>query len=284
MQNTREGLTNYLFVDNAKQVERFYTIFEDIGKGQEIQFKPVVQSLHEGFTDKRLGLAVYTDHQIFERYHRYKLRKGYSKDAAMTASLLRELQPGDYVVHIDHGIGKFSGLETLNIGGVKQEAVRLKYKDNDLVYVGINSLHKLSKYGGPEGQEPSLSKIGSDAWANLKRRTKKKVKDMADELIKLYAQRRASVGFAFPEDGYLQNELEASFIYEDTPDQAQATEDVKEDMQKPYPMDRLICGDVGFGKTEVALRAAFKAVVGGKQVAVLVPTTILALQHFKTFP
>ena len=281
--NARSGLTNYLFVDNAKQVERFYAIFEDIGKGQEVPFEPVVQSLHEGFIDRRLALAVYTDHQIFERYHRYRLRKGYSKDAALTASLLRELQPGDFVVHIDHGIGKFSGLETLTIGGVKQEAVRLKYRDNDLVYVGINSLHKLSKYGGPEGQEPTLSKIGSDAWANLKRRTKAKVKDMADELIKLYAQRRASPGFAFPPDGYLQNELEASFIYEDTPDQAQATDDVKGDMERAYPMDRLICGDVGFGKTEVALRAAFKAVVGGKQVAVLVPTTILALQHYKTF-
>ena len=283
LQNAREGLTNYLFVDNPKQVERFYAIFEDIGKGQEIQFHPVVQSLHEGFVDPRLAIAVYTDHQIFERYHRYKLRKGYSKDAAMTASLLRELQPGDFVVHIDHGVGKFSGLETLDINGVKQEAVRLKYRDNDLVYVGINSLHKLSKYGGPEGKEPALSKIGSDAWANLKRRTKKKVKDMADELIQLYAKRRASKGHAFPEDGYLQNELEASFIYEDTPDQAAATDAVKEDMMKPYPMDRLICGDVGFGKTEVALRGAFKAVVGGTQVAVLVPTTILALQHYKTF-
>ena len=281
--NDKEGLTNYLFVDAPKQVERFYTIFEDIGKGEEIPFNPVVQSIHEGFVDPTLKIAVYTDHQVFERYHRYKLKKGFSKDAAMTASLLRELQPGDYVVHIDHGVGKFSGLQTLDIGGVKQEAVRLKYRDNDLVYVGINSLHKLSKYAGPEGKEPSLSKIGSDAWANLKRRTKKKVKDMADELIKLYAKRRASKGHAFPEDGYLQTELEASFIYEDTPDQATATDDVKADMMKEFPMDRLICGDVGFGKTEVALRAAFKAVVGGKQVAVLVPTTILALQHHKTF-
>ncbi len=282
-QNTREGLTNYLFVDNAKQVERFYAIFEDIGKGREVQFHPVVQSLHEGFIDRRLAMAVYTDHQIFERYHRYKLRKGFAKADALTSSILRELKPGDYVVHIDHGIGRFSGLETLDIGDKKQEAVRLKYKDNDLVYVGINSLHKLSKYSGQDGTPPTLSKIGSDAWSNLKRRTKKKVKDMADELIKLYAKRRASAGFAFPEDGYLQAELEASFIYEDTPDQEKATNDVKEDMTKPYPMDRLICGDVGFGKTEVALRAAFKAVVGGKQVAVLVPTTILALQHYKTF-
>ncbi len=280
-QNEREGLSNFLFVDSPKQVERFYSIFEDLRR--EVNWRPVVHALHEGFIDRRLGLAVYTDHQIFERFHRYKLRKGFQKDAAMTARLLRELQPGDYVVHIDHGIGKFSGLETLDIGGQRQEAVRLKYKDNDLVYVGINSLHKLSKYSGPEGVPPGLSKIGSDAWANLKRRTKKKVKDMADELIKLYAKRRAAEGFAFPEDGYLQNELEASFIYEDTPDQETATADVKEDMTKPYPMDRLICGDVGFGKTEIALRAAFKAVVGGKQVAVLVPTTILALQHFKTF-
>ena len=281
--NARDGLTNYLFVDNAKQVERFYAIFEDIGKGQTVPFQPVVQSLHEGFIDRRLSLAVFTDHQIFERYHRYKLRKGYARDAAMTASLLRELQPGDYVVHIDHGIGRFSGLETLTIGGMKQEAVRLKYKDNDLVYVGINSLHKLSKYSGQDSTPPALSKIGSDAWANLKRRTKAKVKDMADELIKLYAKRKSSKGFAFPPDGYLQNELEASFIYEDTPDQSKATDEVKHDMERAYPMDRLICGDVGFGKTEVALRATFKAVVGGKQVAVLVPTTILALQHYKTF-
>ena len=282
-QDNKDGLTSYLFVSDKKQVERFYSIFEDIGKGQEVRFEPVVQPIHEGFIDRKLGLAIYTDHQIFERYHRYRLRKGFAKGDALNASLLRELQPGDFVVHIDHGIGKFSGLETLDIGGKKQEAVRLKYKDNDLVYVGINSLHKLSKYRGNEGVPPRLSKVGSDAWANLKRRTKKKVKDMADELIKLYAQRRAAKGFEFPSDGYLQNELEASFIYEDTPDQATATEDVKADMQKPYPMDRLICGDVGFGKTEVALRAAFKAVVGGKQVAVLVPTTILALQHYKTF-
>ena len=281
--NSRAGLNNYLFVDNAKQVERYYAIFEDIGKGRTIAFEPVAQSLHEGFIDRRRAVAVYTDHQIFERYHRYKLKKGFSPDAAMSVSLLRELQPGDYVVHIDHGIGKFSGLQTIEVGGVKQEAVRIIYKDNDLLFVGINSLHKLSKYSGPDGQVPSLSKIGSDAWANLKRRTKKKVKDMADELIKLYALRKSTPGFAFPEDGYLQAELEASFIYEDTPDQAQASEDVKRDMTRSYPMDRLICGDVGFGKTEVALRAAFKAVVGGKQVAVLVPTTILALQHFKTF-
>ena len=281
--NTREGLTNYLFVSDKKQVERFYSIFADIGKDRAVAWEPVVQPIHEGFVDEALRLAVYTDHQIFERYHRYKLRKGFAKADALTASLLRELKPGDFVVHIDHGVGKFSGLETLDIGGKKQEAVRLKYKDNDLVYVGINSLHKLSKYRGQEGVPPRLSKIGSDAWSNLKRRTKKKVKDMADELIKLYAQRRAAKGHEFPPDGYLQNELEASFIYEDTPDQATATEDVKADMMKPYPMDRLICGDVGFGKTEVALRAAFKAVVGGKQVAVLVPTTILALQHYKTF-
>ena len=282
-QNQREGLTSYLFVSDKKQVERFYAIFEDIGAGREVSWEPVVHPLHEGFVDRRLGLAVYTDHQIFERYHRYRLRKGFAKGNAMSASLLRELQPGDFVVHIDHGVGRFSGLETLDIGGQKQEAVRLKYRDDDLVYVGINSLHKLSKFAGPDGQAPKLAKIGSDAWANLKRRTKKKVKDMADELIKLYAKRRASEGFAFPDDGYLQAELEASFIYEDTPDQAKATDDVKADMTKPYPMDRLICGDVGFGKTEVALRAAFKAVVGGKQVAVLVPTTILALQHYKTF-
>jgi transcription-repair coupling factor (superfamily II helicase) len=281
--NEKLRFETYLFVSDAKQVERFYAIFKDISEGVEVHWHPIVQPIHEGFIDPDLKLAVYTDHQIFERYHRYKLRKGFAKADAMTSSILRELKPGDYVVHIDHGVGQFSGLETLNIGDKKQEAVRLKYRDNDLVYVGINSLHKLSKFRGSEGLAPKLSKIGSDAWNNLKRKAKKKVKDMADELIKLYAQRRAAKGFAFPEDGYLQNELEASFIYEDTPDQLKATNDVKEDMTKPYPMDRLICGDVGFGKTEVALRAAFKAVVGGKQVAVLVPTTILALQHYKTF-
>lgn len=280
-QNDSKGVTTYLFTDNNRQVERFYNIFEDLGS--ELIFHPVLIAIHSGFIDNELKIACYTDHQIFERFHRYKLRKGFTKEQALNLKMLKELKPGDFVTHIDHGIGKYSGLEKINISGRTQESVRLIYLNNDVLYVGINSLHKISRYVGKDGSAPKLSKIGGEAWKNLKRKTKKKVKDIAKELIKLYAKRRASKGFAFPEDGYLQNELEASFIYEDTPDQYEATVVVKEDMQKAYPMDRLICGDVGFGKTEVAIRGAFKAVIGGKQVAILVPTTILALQHFKTF-
>jgi transcription-repair coupling factor (superfamily II helicase) len=243
----------------------------------------VIIGLHEGFIDEGLGIACFTDHQIFNRFHRFKLRHTYSRDQALQLKLVKDLQPGDFVSHIDYGIGKFSGLQKIEINGNLQEAVRLFYKNNDILYVSVNSLHKISKYVGKEGTEPQLSKLGSDAWKNLKNKTKKKLKDIAAELIKLYAQRRAAPGFAFPPDSYLQDELEASFIYEDTPDQYKATVDVKADMMKPYPMDRLICGDVGFGKTEIAIRAAFKSVVAGKQVAILVPTTILALQHAKTF-
>lgn len=280
-ENTKQRFENYLFTENPKQIERFYSIFEDLNA--KVQFHPVPKALYAGFIDTDLKLACYTDHQIFERFHRYKLRQGFSKDKAINVRLLRELEPGDYVTHIDHGIGKYSGLQKIDINGHVQEAVRLVYKNNDLLYVSINSLHKFTKYAGKEGEVPKVDKLGSDAWKNLKRRTKAKVKDIAGELIKLYAERRASQGFEFPPDGYLQNELEASFIYEDTPDQLKATNDVKEDMMKAYPMDRLICGDVGFGKTEVAIRGAFKAIMGGKQVAVLVPTTILALQHYQTF-
>ena len=280
-ENSQAKIENYIFTDNPKQIERFYAIFEDLNAN--VQFHPVTKAIHQGFIDLDLKVACYTDHQIFERFHRYKLRRGFTKDQALNLRLLRELQPGDFVTHIDHGVGRYSGLEKININGHTQESVRLVYKNNDLLYVSINSLHKISKYVGKEGTAPRLSKLGSEAWKSLKRRTKKKVKDIASELIKLYAKRKAAPGFAFPEDGYMQNELEASFIYEDTPDQLQATNDVKEDMQKAHPMDRLICGDVGFGKTEVAIRAAFKAVIGGKQVAILVPTTILALQHNKTF-
>ncbi|GJM31084.1 MAG: transcription-repair-coupling factor [Saprospiraceae bacterium] len=279
--NTAQGLENYIFTDNAKQIERFYAIFEDLEAF--IQFHPVINAIHQGFIDNELKVACYTDHQIFERFHRYKLRMGFTKDQAINLRMLRELQPGDFVTHIDHGVGRYSGLQKIDINGHIQESVRLIYKNNDILYVSINSLHKISKYVGKEGTEPKLSKLGSEAWKNLKSRTKKKVKDIAGELIKLYAKRRASKGHAFPPDGYLQNELEASFIYEDTPDQLKATIAVKDDMTKDYPMDRLICGDVGFGKTEVAVRAAFKAVVDGKQVAILVPTTILALQHNRTF-
>ncbi len=279
--NSIQQIENYIFTDNTRQINRFYAIFED--SKAEVQFHPVTNAIHQGFVDLDLKVACYTDHQIFERFHKYQIKKGYSKSEALNVKLLRELQPGDFVTHIDHGVGRYSGLEKINLKGHIQEAVRLIYRDNDVLYVSINSLHKISKYVGKEGKPPKLTKLGTDTWARLKRKTKKKVKDIAAELIKLYAKRRAAKGFAFPPDGHEQNELEASFIYEDTPDQYKATNDVKTDMQKEYPMDRLICGDVGFGKTEVAIRAAFKAIDGGKQVAVLVPTTILALQHYHTF-
>lgn len=279
--NSKKGIANYIFTDNAKQIERFYSIFEDLEA--DVNFHPVLCPIHEGFVDEDLKIACYTDHQIFERFHRYKLKQGYTKEMALNARMLNELQPGDFVTHIDHGVGRYSGLEKININGHIQESVRLVYKNNDILYVSINSLHKIAKYAGKDGTEPVLHKLGSETWKNLKAKTKKKVKDIAKELIQLYAKRKASPGFAFSPDGYLQNELEASFIYEDTPDQLKATNDVKEDMLKMHPMDRLICGDVGFGKTEVAVRAAFKAVLDKKQVAILVPTTILALQHFKTF-
>lgn len=281
IENNQNGFSNFLFAENPRQIERFYSIFEDLKV--DIDFHPIPASIHEGFIDPTLKIACFTDHQIFERFHRYQLKKGFSKDQALNLKMIRDLQPGDFVTHIDHGVGKFSGLQKIDINGHLQEAVRLIYKNNDMLYVSINSLHKISKYVGKEGTEPTLSKLGSDAWKALKRKTKAKVKDIAGELIKLYAARKSASGFAFPQDNYLQNELEASFIYEDTPDQLKATMDVKEDMIKPHPMDRLVCGDVGFGKTEVAIRAAFKAILGGKQVAVLVPTTILALQHYTTF-
>lgn len=275
------GYETYICSDNPKQFDRLAAIFKELKA--KVEFLPVETAIHEGFVDDDLKIAVLTDHQIFQRYHQYKIRQGFSKEQALNTRLLRELTPGDYVTHIDHGIGKFAGLQKIEIGGQMQEAVRLVYKNNDILYVSIHSLHKIAKYVGQEGTPPQLSKIGSDAWKQLKSRTKKKIKDIAAELIKLYAKRRTAPGHAFPPDGYLQNELEASFIYEDTPDQYKATNEVKADMEKDYPMDRLICGDVGFGKTEVAIRAAFKSACDGKQVAILVPTTILALQHWKTF-
>ncbi len=277
------GYTNLIACNSAKQSERLYSIFNDME--HEVAFTPLVLDLHEGFIDPELKLALYTDHQIFERYHRYRLKEGFRKNAqALTLKELTQLKPGDLVVHIDHGVGVFSGLETIDAGGSMQEAIRLKYRDNDILYVGIHSLHRVSKYSGEEsGKAPNISKLGSPAWKNLKEKTKAKVKALAFDLIKLYAQRKSKPGFAFQPDNYLQHELEASFIYEDTPDQLKATQDVKRDMEKPTPMDRLVCGDVGFGKTEVAIRAAFKAACDGKQAAVLVPTTILALQHWKSF-
>ncbi|MDA9181648.1 transcription-repair coupling factor [Saprospiraceae bacterium] len=277
----KQGFTNYLFTDSGRQIERFYKIFEDLDA--QLDFHPINKAIHAGFVDRQLNIACYTDHQIFERFHKYKLKKGFTKEQAMSLKMLRELQPGDFVTHIDHGVGRYSGLEKIDINGHKQESLRLFYQNNDVLYVSINSLHKISKFKGKDGTPPKLSKIGGDAWKKLKSTTKRKVRDMAKELIKLYAKRKASKGHAFPPDGYLQNELEASFIYQDTPDQEKATIETKEDMMKEHPMDRLICGDVGFGKTEIAIRAAFKCVSDGKQVAILVPTTILALQHFKTF-
>ncbi len=279
--NQEKKWTTYFFTENKKQIERFYAIFEDLQA--DVKFHPVIHAIHLGFVDPIARIACYTDHEIFGRFHKYRLRKGFTKDQALNLKMLRELKPGDFVTHIDHGIGRYSGLEKITVAGKVQESVRLIYQNNDILYVGINSLHKISKYIGKEGTPPRLSKIGGDAWKNLKRKAKRKIKDIAKELIKLYAKRKASKGHEFPQDGYLQNELEASFIYEDTPDQLTTTNEVKKDMMSPTPMDRLICGDVGFGKTEIAIRAAFKAVVGGKQVAILVPTTILALQHFKTF-
>lgn len=275
------GYSIYIFAEQAKQLERLHSIFTDLNT--EIQFVPVATSIHEGFIDDDLKVVCYTDHQIFQRYHKYRVKQAYNKNKALTLKTLRELQPGDFVTHIDHGVGTYSGLQKIEVNGKLQEAVRIIYKDSDILYVNINSLHKISKYTGKEGTVPKINKLGSDVWQRLKEKTKTKVKEIAFDLIKLYAKRKAQQGFAHSPDNYMQTELEASFIYEDTPDQSKATADVKKDMESASPMDRLVCGDVGFGKTEVAVRAAFKSVVDGKQAAVLVPTTILAFQHYKTF-
>lgn len=273
--------TPFIFAENPKQLERLRTIFED--QNAEINFVPVPTSISKGFIDHEKNVVCYTDHQIFQRYHKYKVKQAYTRGKALTIRALKELQPGDYVTHIDHGVGVYSGLQKIEVNGNVQEAIRIIYRDNDVLYVNINSLHKISKYTGKEGSPPRVNKLGSDAWEKLKNKTKKQVKDIAADLIKLYAKRKASQGFAFSPDSYLQTELEASFFYEDTPDQSKSTADVKHDMEQPSPMDRLVCGDVGFGKTEVAIRAAFKAVGDSKQVAILVPTTILAFQHYQTF-
>jgi transcription-repair coupling factor (superfamily II helicase) len=276
-----KGFELYLFAENPKQLERLYSIFNDLK--EQIHFNPVATSIHEGFIDEELKMVCYTDHQIFQRYHKYKVKQAYNKNKALTLRTLRELQPGDFVTHIDHGVGVYSGLQKIEVNGRLQEAVRIIYRDSDILYVNINSLHKIAKYTGKDGTVPKVNKLGSEVWAKLKEKTKTKVKEIAFDLIKLYAKRKAQEGFKHTPDNYLQTELEASFIYEDTPDQSKATADVKKDMESPSPMDRLVCGDVGFGKTEIAIRAAFKTVVDGKQAAVLVPTTILAFQHFKTF-
>ena len=279
--NAEKGYTNYIFSENEKQFERLREIFSEIYGS--VPFTPVLAGMYRGFIDHDLRICCYTDHQIFERYHKFRLKEGFKKRAVLSAQILNELQPGDYVVHIDHGIGMFGGLEKIDVNGKVQETLRLVYKGGDVLYVNIHSLHRISKYKGKDGLVPKIYKLGSGAWQKLKQKTKNKVKDIARELITLYAKRKMETGFRFSADSYLQRELEASFIYEDTPDQLKATNMVKEQMESPVPMDMLVCGDVGFGKTEVAIRAAFKAVADNKQVAVLVPTTILALQHFNTF-
>ncbi len=267
--------------ENEKQIERLQNIFED--KQVEVQLHTVDSNIHEGFVDHDNRFFVYTDHQIFGRFHRHKLKTNFSQEGAISLKELNELQPGDYVVHQDHGIGKFVGLQTIEVNGKQQESIRLTYKDNDALFISIHSLHRISKFKSKDGKPPKIYKLGSGVWQKTKAKTKKKVKDIAKDLIALYAQRLQKKGYAFAADTYMQEELEASFLYQDTPDQYKATVAVKEDMESDTPMDRLVCGDVGFGKTEIAIRAAFKAVTEGKQVAILVPTTILAFQHYNTF-
>ncbi|HRS53399.1 MAG TPA: transcription-repair coupling factor [Bacteroidales bacterium] len=285
--NYANGYQNFILTSSYSQANRFKAILEDLKADNKIDvddfYITVPVDISKGFYDKTLKLACFTDHQIFERYHRYRLKDNYDTKQSITIKELYNLNPGDYVTHIDHGIGRFAGLEKIEINGKLQEAIKLVYQNNDLLYVSIHSLHRIAKYVGREGVVPTLDKLGGNIWTKIKNRTKQRVKDIAKDLITLYAKRRLSKGFEFSPDTYLQHELEASFFYEDTPDQIKATAEVKKDMEAPYPMDRLICGDVGFGKTEIAIRAAFKAVADNKQVAVLVPTTILALQHFKTF-
>ena len=278
-----KGYTLYICSDSMKQTDRIRAIFED--RGEEIAFTAVERTLHEGFADNALRLCIFTDHQLFDRFHKYNLKSDKARSGKVALSLkeLNQFTPGDYVVHTDHGVGRFSGLVRIPNGDTTQEVMKLVYQNEDVVFVSIHSLHKVSKYKGKDGEAPRLNKLGTGAWEKLKERTKTKIKDIARDLIRLYSQRREEKGFQFSVDSFLQRELEASFIYEDTPDQSKATADVKADMESNRPMDRLVCGDVGFGKTEVAVRAAFKAVADNKQVAVLVPTTVLAYQHFQTF-
>jgi transcription-repair coupling factor (superfamily II helicase) len=281
LSNDAESYKTYIISESESQIERLRDIFAEINPA--VHFTPLLLNLHEGFTDHDLKISVFTDHQIFDRYHKFRIRGYFTRKESISVKELTGLNPGDYVVHIDHGIGKFGGLEKIEVNGKIQEAIKLVYRDNDILYVGIHSLHRISKYKGKDNAEPKIYKLGSGAWQKLKQATKSRVKDIAKDLIHLYAKRMASPGFSFSPDSYLQRELEASFIYEDTPDQLTASVAVKEDMEAGHPMDRLVCGDVGFGKTEIAIRAAFKSAADSKQTAVLVPTTILALQHFKTF-
>jgi transcription-repair coupling factor (superfamily II helicase) len=289
-ENVKKGYRNYIFTDTEQQMQRLKEIFSDAQLRSEYDFDlekvliPVFLPIYQGFSSHDTKLAFYTDHEIFGRYHRFRLKDTFYKSKeALTLKELQDLKPGDFVTHIDHGVGRFAGLDKIDVNGNMQEVVRIMYKDNDLLYVSIHSLHRISRYSSREGHQPTLDKLGSANWKALKQKTKRRIKELAFDLVKIYAERKSREGFAFHPDTYLQNELEASFIYEDTPDQVKATRDVKKDMESPHPMDRLICGDVGFGKTEIAIRAAFKAVSDSKQVAVLVPTTILALQHYKTF-
>ncbi len=279
--NTKKEYKNYIFSESETQIKRLKSILEDIGSDND-NFIPIIASLQGGFIHHDLKIACYTDHQIFNRYHKYKVKRQEKTEQISLKDLLA-LKPGDLVTHIDHGIGRFSGLQVIDTNGKKQEVIRIIYKDNDILYVSVHALHKIARYNARDGDAVKLHKLGSNAWNNLKNKTKGKLKDIAEDLIRLYASRKSQIGFAFTPDTYLQHELEASFMYEDTPDQLKSTIAVKKDMEKSYPMDRLVCGDVGFGKTEIAIRAAFKAVADSKQVAVLVPTTILALQHYKTF-
>ena len=279
--NKIDGYQTFIVSETQSQIDRLSDIFSEISPN--VSFDPVLLNLHSGFTDNDLRISLFTDHQIFDRYHKFRIRGYFSIKESVSVKELTGLNPGDYVVHIDHGIGKFGGLEKIEVNGKIQEAIKLVYKDNDILYVGIHSLHRISKYKGKDDSEPRIYKLGSGAWQKLKQNTKRRVKDIAKDLIRLYAERMSVPGFSFSPDSYLQNELEASFIYEDTPDQLSATLAVKGDMEADHPMDRLVCGDVGFGKTEVAVRAAFKSAADSKQTAILVPTTILALQHYKTF-
>ena len=279
----QRGYKIYICSDSSKQTDRLKDIFKE--RNDNIGFEPVDRTLHEGFVDHTLHMCIFTDHQIFDRFHKYNLRSDKARSGKVALSLkeLNQFEPGDYVVHIDHGIGRFAGLVRIPNGNSTQEVIKLVYQNDDVVFVSIHSLHKISKYKGKEGEPPRISKLGTGAWEKIKERTKTKIKDIARDLIKLYSQRKQEKGFKYSPDSFLQHELEASFLYEDTPDQSKATHDVKADMESDRPMDRLVCGDVGFGKTEVAIRAAFKAVADNKQVAVLVPTTVLAYQHFQTF-
>jgi transcription-repair coupling factor (superfamily II helicase) len=279
--NKADGYQTFIVSESQSQIDRLRDIFSEINP--EISFDPLLLNLHGGFTDHDLKISVFTDHQIFDRYHKFRIRGYFSRKESISVKELTGLNPGDYVVHIDHGIGKFGGLEKIEVNGKIQEAIKLVYKDNDILYVGIHSLYRISKYKGKDDSPPKIYKLGSGAWQKLKQNTKKRVKDIAKDLIRLYAERMSVPGYSFSPDSYLQRELEASFIYEDTPDQLNATLAVKDDMEADHPMDRLVCGDVGFGKTEVAVRAAFKSTADSKQTAILVPTTILALQHYKTF-